>query len=46
MERNISHVPQTIFLSDSSLTENIAFGVDKKNIDMEELVNLQKMQKQ
>ena len=35
--RNISHVPQTIFLSDSSLTENIAFGVDKKNIDMERI---------
>ena len=32
---NISHVPQAIFLSDSSLLENIAFGVDKKNIDLE-----------
>ena len=33
----ISHVPQNIFLSDQSLAENIAFGIDKKNIDMNKL---------
>ncbi len=33
----ISHVPQNVFLSDQSLAENIAFGIDKKNIDMKKL---------
>ena len=32
---NISHVPQSIFLTDSSILENIAFGVDKNIIDIE-----------
>ena len=31
----ISHVPQNIFLSDKTIAENIAFGVDFKKIDME-----------
>ena len=31
--RNISHVPQTIFLADSSIEENIAFGIPKDQID-------------
>ena len=31
----ISHVPQNIFLSDSSILENIAFGVALEEIDME-----------
>ncbi len=30
---HISHVPQTIFLSDSTIEENIAFGVPKAQID-------------
>lgn len=30
----ISHVPQTIFLSDSTVAENIAFGVKTQDIDM------------
>ena len=30
----ISHVPQSIYLSDSSVLENIAFGVTKDQIDM------------
>ena len=34
---NISHVPQSIFLTDSSLLENIAFGVDRKNIDLDKV---------
>lgn len=29
----ISHVPQNIYLSDTSIIENIAFGVDKNKID-------------
>ena len=33
----ISHVPQNIFLSDQSLAENIAFGIDKKNINMKKI---------
>lgn len=32
--KNISHVPQHIYLSDSSIAENIAFGQKKKNIDL------------
>jgi len=30
---HIAHVPQNIFLSDSNIEENIAFGVAKKHID-------------
>lgn len=30
----IAHVPQSIFLADTTLAENIAFGVPKKQIDM------------
>lgn len=32
-QRRIAHVPQTIYLSDSSIEENIAFGVSKDKID-------------
>lgn len=31
----IAHVPQTIFLSDKTVAENIAFGLSRKEIDME-----------
>ncbi len=34
-QRNISHVPQFIFLSDSSIAENIAFGVTPEMVDMD-----------
>jgi ATP-binding cassette subfamily B protein len=34
-QKHIAHVPQTIFLSDSSVSENIAFGVPKGEIDIE-----------
>lgn len=34
-QRNIAHVPQNIFLSDSTIAENIAFGVPLENIDFE-----------
>ena len=33
-QRAIAHVPQTIFLADTSLAENIAFGVPRNDIDM------------
>jgi ABC-type multidrug transport system fused ATPase/permease subunit len=32
-QMRIAHVPQSIFLADSSIAENIAFGVPKKEID-------------
>jgi len=32
-QKHIAHVPQTIYLSDSSIAENIAFGVPKEKID-------------
>lgn len=31
----VAHVPQMIFLTDSSVAENIAFGVPREQIDME-----------
>jgi ATP-binding cassette, subfamily B, bacterial PglK len=33
-QAHIAHVPQTIFLSDSSIAENIAFGIPKNKIDL------------
>lgn len=33
-QRHISHVPQTIYLSDASIKENIAFGVPIESIDI------------
>jgi len=33
----ISHVPQSIYLSDSTIAENIAFGVPIRDIDMDRL---------
>ena len=34
-QRNIAHVPQSIFLADATLAENIAFGVQRNAIDMQ-----------
>jgi len=33
--KNIAHVPQSIYLSDSSIAQNIAFGYSSENIDIE-----------
>lgn len=33
-QAHIAHVPQTIFLSDASIAENIAFGVPSSSVDM------------
>jgi ATP-binding cassette, subfamily B, bacterial PglK len=38
-QRNIAHVPQSIFLSDGSFAENIAFGVSMDNIDYQRVRN-------
>lgn len=32
-QAHVAHVPQSIYLSDSSIEENIAFGLPKKDID-------------
>jgi ATP-binding cassette subfamily B protein len=34
-QKNIAHVPQAIFLSDTTIAENIAFGIDKHEIDFD-----------
>lgn len=34
-QNHVAHVPQTIFLADSSIEENIAFGIPKDQIDSE-----------
>ena len=34
-QRSIAHVPQSIYLADTTLAENIAFGVPLETIDME-----------
>ncbi|WP_194726673.1 ABC transporter ATP-binding protein [Noviherbaspirillum malthae] len=34
-QRNVAHVPQSIFLTEASFAENIAFGLPKEAIDME-----------
>jgi ATP-binding cassette subfamily B protein len=34
-QRSIAHVPQTIFLADATIAENIAFGVPADRIDFE-----------
>ena len=36
-QKLISHVPQSIFLADSTISENIAFGVDRKKIDFDKI---------
>ena len=34
-QRTIAHVPQSIYLADSTITENIAFGVPQDQIDID-----------
>lgn len=34
-QRSIAHVPQSIYLADTTLAENIAFGVPPDNIDLD-----------
>lgn len=40
--KNIAHVPQSIFLIDSSIAENIAFGIPKTSIDLDRVKNAAK----
>jgi len=37
-QMRIAHVPQNIYLSDSTIEENIAFGVPKEQIDHEQVI--------
>jgi len=41
--RKISHVPQNIFLTDTTIAENIAFGEDPHDIDMEKVRNVSRI---
>lgn len=34
-QKTIAHVPQSIYLADTTLAENIAFGVPRGNVDMQ-----------
>lgn len=34
-QRNIAHVPQSIFLADTTIAENIAFGIPPEQIDLD-----------
>jgi len=38
-QKNIAHVPQAIFLADASIAENIAFGVERHNIDRDRVAS-------
>ena len=40
---NIAHVPQSIFLADCSVAENIAFGLPKDEIDFERVIEVAKL---
>ncbi len=42
---NIAHVPQNIYLLDSSIKENIAFGISKDEIDFSQVRNAAKKSK-
>jgi ABC-type multidrug transport system fused ATPase/permease subunit len=36
-QKSLSHVPQVIYLADASIAENIAFGLPKDKIDMQQV---------
>lgn len=42
-QSKVAHVPQNVFLSDATFSENIAFGVPAKNIDQERVVAAAKL---
>lgn len=42
-QNKISHVPQSIFLTDSTIAENIAFGVPKECIDINRVLSCAKI---
>ena len=37
--KNIAHVPQSIFLSDNTIEQNIAFGINKIDIDSDKIIH-------
>ena len=39
-QKNIAHVPQSIYLTDSTIAENIAFGIPKDKIDHDKLIKV------
>jgi ABC-type multidrug transport system fused ATPase/permease subunit len=42
-QKNIGYVPQQIYLSDSTIKENIAFGLEIKDINYDQVVNSAKI---
>ena len=42
-QRTIGYVPQNIYLSDDTVSANIAFGVEQKNINYDSVVNASKI---
>lgn len=42
-QRNLGYVPQHIYLADNTVAKNIAFGVEKKDIDYERVIRVAKM---
>ena len=44
-QSKISHVPQNIYLLDGSVYENIAFGLEKNDIDLEKVIECAKASK-
>lgn len=39
-QSHIAHIPQTIYLSDTTIAENIAFGLPKHQIDVNRVINM------
>ena len=39
-QSHIAHIPQTIYLSDATISENIAFGLPKEQIDYKRVVSV------
>ena len=37
-QRALAHVPQTVFLSDATLVENVAFGIEAEKVDLQKAV--------
>lgn len=42
---HVAHVPQSIFLADASVTENIAFGIKPSNIDADRVCSMARLAK-
>lgn len=42
-QSKIAYVPQDIYLSDDTISNNIAFGIDEKNIDKERVIHVSKI---